>query len=295
MLLQLAVGAAVLFSLNRVSILLGIAVLGLIGDLSVHEAGHLLAAGLSRPQLQLGRAARLDRGDRARSAWPPLLLYLGGIFWTLGYDTIYAHQDKEDDALIGVKSSALALGARTRPLLFVFYAAAVAAVGRRRRAPPVSVRCSGPALAVAGAAAHLAGGARRYRRPGRLPRKVPLEPHRRLAGAGRDRRRTCPLSRPWTRPSSSAATPRSPRRRWCPRSGSIWRPRSPRSGRRPRRQPGAWRGAATVLGLRLGRRPGARPPSARSPADRRRPQRARFRLRLRPGRDRRRKSRRRAR
>src|SRR5262249_19133807 len=59
-------------------------------------------------------------------AWPPVLLYLGGICWTLGYDTIYAHQDKEDDALIGVKSSALALGGATRPALFAFYAATLA-------------------------------------------------------------------------------------------------------------------------------------------------------------------------
>jgi 4-hydroxybenzoate polyprenyltransferase len=58
--------------------------------------------------------------------WPALLLYLGGICWTLGYDTIYAHQDKEDDVLIGVKSAALALGPRTRPFLFAFYAGAVA-------------------------------------------------------------------------------------------------------------------------------------------------------------------------
>lgn len=57
--------------------------------------------------------------------WPSLLLYVGGLFWTLGYDTIYAHQDKEDDALIGVKSSALKLGDGTRPWLFGFYAGAV--------------------------------------------------------------------------------------------------------------------------------------------------------------------------
>jgi 4-hydroxybenzoate polyprenyltransferase len=44
-------------------------------------------------------------------AWPPILLYLGGIAWTLAYDTIYAHQDKEDDVLIGVKSTALKFGA----------------------------------------------------------------------------------------------------------------------------------------------------------------------------------------
>lgn len=51
----------------------------------------------------------------------PLLMYAAGFFWTLGYDTIYAHQDKEDDALIGVKSSARRLGGRTRPFLFLFY------------------------------------------------------------------------------------------------------------------------------------------------------------------------------
>ncbi|HVZ00310.1 MAG TPA: 4-hydroxybenzoate octaprenyltransferase [Dongiaceae bacterium] len=53
-------------------------------------------------------------------AWPPVLLYVAGFFWTLFYDTIYAHQDKEDDALIGVKSSARWLGDRTRPALYGF-------------------------------------------------------------------------------------------------------------------------------------------------------------------------------
>ena len=57
--------------------------------------------------------------------WPPLLLYLGGIAWTLGYDTIYAHQDKEDDILIGVKSTALKLGERTGDWLIVFFALAL--------------------------------------------------------------------------------------------------------------------------------------------------------------------------
>ena len=47
------------------------------------------------------------------------------MFWTIGYDTIYAHQDKEDDLRIGVKSSAIALGSRTRPWLFVFYGGAL--------------------------------------------------------------------------------------------------------------------------------------------------------------------------
>ncbi|TNE57966.1 MAG: 4-hydroxybenzoate octaprenyltransferase [Alphaproteobacteria bacterium] len=51
----------------------------------------------------------------------PLLVYLGAIFWTLGYDTIYAHQDKEDDAFVGVKSTALKFGESTRLWLYVFY------------------------------------------------------------------------------------------------------------------------------------------------------------------------------
>ncbi|WP_417457780.1 4-hydroxybenzoate octaprenyltransferase [Kordiimonas sp.] len=51
----------------------------------------------------------------------PLVLYFGALFWTLGYDTIYAHQDKEDDALIGVKSTALTLGEKTKPALVIFY------------------------------------------------------------------------------------------------------------------------------------------------------------------------------
>jgi len=52
---------------------------------------------------------------------PALLLYAAGFFWTLGYDTLYAHQDKEDDALIGVKSTALLLGAATPRWLLLFY------------------------------------------------------------------------------------------------------------------------------------------------------------------------------
>lgn len=50
-------------------------------------------------------------------------LWLAGFFWIMGYDTIYAHQDREDDALVGVRSSARALGARTRPFLAAMYGA----------------------------------------------------------------------------------------------------------------------------------------------------------------------------
>ena len=65
------------------------------------------------------------RGDLAL---PAVLLYLGGFFWTLGYDTIYAHQDKEDDILIGVKSTALRLGAASRRSILGFYAIAWTAI-----------------------------------------------------------------------------------------------------------------------------------------------------------------------
>ena len=56
--------------------------------------------------------------------WPAALLYAGGVFWTLGYDTIYALQDLEDDALAGIKSSARRLGGGVRRGVAVFYALA---------------------------------------------------------------------------------------------------------------------------------------------------------------------------
>ena len=54
-------------------------------------------------------------------AWPALLLYAGSVLWTIGYDTIYAHQDKEDDALVGVRSTARLFGQRTKPALVMLY------------------------------------------------------------------------------------------------------------------------------------------------------------------------------
>ena len=62
-------------------------------------------------------------------AWPPILLYAGGIAWTLAYDTIYAHQDKEDDLLIGIKSTALKFGAATPRWLALFFAVALLLIG----------------------------------------------------------------------------------------------------------------------------------------------------------------------
>jgi 4-hydroxybenzoate polyprenyltransferase len=79
-------------------------------------------AGEFRPFLWSGAAP----GDHAVGlAWgaylPALLLYLGGVFWTLGYDTLYALQDIEDDAMVGVKSSARRLASAVRPGVAVFY------------------------------------------------------------------------------------------------------------------------------------------------------------------------------
>jgi 4-hydroxybenzoate polyprenyltransferase len=65
----------------------------------------------------LGFAAQTGRLDV-----PDLILYAGLFFWTLGYDTIYAHQDKEDDALIGVKSTARLLGENSGTWILRFYA-----------------------------------------------------------------------------------------------------------------------------------------------------------------------------
>lgn len=67
-------------------------------------------------------------GAYGAPGWPAVLLYAGLVFWTLGYDTIYAVQDLEDDALAGVKSSALRLGGQAPRAVLAFYAAAFALV-----------------------------------------------------------------------------------------------------------------------------------------------------------------------
>ncbi|MEK9646052.1 MAG: UbiA family prenyltransferase, partial [Alphaproteobacteria bacterium] len=126
---QLAIGAAILFSFNGYAIWVGIASLSLV-------ALYPLAKRVTFwPQSVLGLAFNWGallgwaavRGDLEL---PAALLYVGGIFWTLGYDTIYAHQDRRDDPGAGVKSSARALGLITsKPWLYAFYAGAVALFG----------------------------------------------------------------------------------------------------------------------------------------------------------------------
>lgn len=81
------------------------------------------------------------------------LVYAGSIFWVIGYDTIYALQDREDDALIGIRSSARALGHKVKPGIALFYAAALLLWG----AAIWQVRPQGLALvALLPAALHLA-------------------------------------------------------------------------------------------------------------------------------------------
>ncbi len=72
----------------------------------------------------MGWAAAFGRFDG-----PAYLLYAGSIAWVIHYDTIYAHQDREDDALIGLKSTAILFGAHTKPALAAFSAAAVLLIG----------------------------------------------------------------------------------------------------------------------------------------------------------------------
>jgi len=72
----------------------------------------------------MGWAAAFGRLD-----WPAVILYAGSIAWVIAYDTIYAHQDREDDALIGIKSTALLFGKDTKPMLSAFYSIAVVLIG----------------------------------------------------------------------------------------------------------------------------------------------------------------------
>ena len=122
------VGLAILLSFNRFAVWVGIASLG---PVAIYP---FMKRVTWWPQFFLGLAFNWGAllgwaAVRGSLDWAALLLYLGGIAWTLGYDTIYAHQDKEDDALVGLKSLARRLGASTRPVLFAFYALALLGFG----------------------------------------------------------------------------------------------------------------------------------------------------------------------
>jgi 4-hydroxybenzoate polyprenyltransferase len=118
---QCAAGLAVLLSFNRFTILLGFASLGVVGLYPFMKRMS------SWPQAVLGAAfawgALVGWSAILGSLAPaPLLLYLGTVFWTIGYDTIYAVQDIEDDALLGIGSTARFFGGRVRSGVAFLYA-----------------------------------------------------------------------------------------------------------------------------------------------------------------------------
>jgi len=122
--LNLTGSLAVLLSLNYYSIGLGLCSVGLV------ITYPLMKRITYWPQLMLGFTINWGAllgwaAVHGSCEWGIVLpLYVGGVFWTLIYDTIYAHQDKFDDALVGVKSTALRFGEDgTRPVLGVFAAA----------------------------------------------------------------------------------------------------------------------------------------------------------------------------
>lgn len=148
----LGMGLTVLLQLNDLSIALGAASLVLV---AIYPFMKRLTYW---PQLFLGLAFNWGAllGFTAVSGQITLAaisLYLGGVSWTLAYDTIYAHQDKEDDALIGVKSTALKLGAATRPWVAAFFLSALAMIDLAGILAGASVIFH---LAVAAAAVHAA-------------------------------------------------------------------------------------------------------------------------------------------
>jgi 4-hydroxybenzoate polyprenyltransferase len=128
LIVQALIGLAVLLSFNGFAVGLGIA------SLAIVAVYPFMKRITYWPQIVLGLAFSWGAlmgwaAAFGNLAAPPLLLYAGSISWVIGYDTIYAHQDREDDALIGIKSTALLFGARTKPMLVLFYAGAVILIG----------------------------------------------------------------------------------------------------------------------------------------------------------------------
>jgi 4-hydroxybenzoate polyprenyltransferase len=126
--LQSLIGLAVLLTFNGFTIALGIA------SLLIVAVYPFMKRITYWPQIVLGLAFSWGAlmgwaGAFGRLDLAPLLLYAGSISWVIGYDTIYAHQDRDDDALIGIKSTALLFGPRTKPMLALFYGLAVILIG----------------------------------------------------------------------------------------------------------------------------------------------------------------------
>lgn len=124
MAVQALLGLLVLVQFNEFTVFIGIASLALVAIYPFMKRVTWW------PQFFLGLAFSWGAlvgwtSQTSAVSLPALLLYAGCILWTIGYDTIYALQDIEDDALIGVKSTARLFGRRTRALVALFYAGGV--------------------------------------------------------------------------------------------------------------------------------------------------------------------------
>ncbi|MGZ5872401.1 MAG: 4-hydroxybenzoate octaprenyltransferase [Bradyrhizobium sp.] len=125
---QALIGLSVLLQFNRFAVVTGIASLVIVAVYPFMKRitwwpQVVLGLAFSWGAL-MGFAVILGRIDATA-----LLLYTGSIAWVIGYDTIYAHQDAEDDALIGVRSTARLFGTHTHQALTLFYALAVVLIG----------------------------------------------------------------------------------------------------------------------------------------------------------------------
>jgi 4-hydroxybenzoate polyprenyltransferase len=128
LLLQALVGLLVLLQFNRFTVICGFA------SLAVVAVYPFMKRITYWPQIVLGLAFSWGAlmgwpAAFGRLDFPALILYAGSISWVIGYDTIYAHQDREDDALIGIKSTALLFQEKTPAMLGIFYSLAVALIG----------------------------------------------------------------------------------------------------------------------------------------------------------------------
>ena len=149
--IQSLVGLVVLLQFESFVVLLGIA------SLAIVAVYPFMKRITNWPQLVLGLAFSWG----ALMGWAAvfgdvdpasLFLYAGSILWVIGYDTIYAHQDKEDDAIVGVRSTARLFGDRTKPALIVLYGGALVLMG----AACASAMAPFPALAgLLAAGAHM--------------------------------------------------------------------------------------------------------------------------------------------
>ncbi|SIO47022.1 4-hydroxybenzoate polyprenyltransferase [Rhodovulum sp. ES.010] len=158
MVLQSLTAFLILITFNGAAIAMGVASLGLV---AIYPFAKRFTYW---PQIFLGLAFNWGAllawvAHTGSLGWPAVFLYAAGICWTIFYDTIYAHQDKEDDALIGVKSTALLFGDQTALRLQQFLVAslilmalaALGAIGPAENRTAVIVALMG----VAGFGAHL--------------------------------------------------------------------------------------------------------------------------------------------